>query len=58
MSEAVRLDPSYMEARNNIGGALLAAGKPGDALPHLRLAARSKPGDGRVHFNLGNVLTT
>ena len=24
----------------------------------VRLAARSKPGDGRVHFNLGNALTT
>ena len=41
--EAVRLRPTYTEARCQVGSILLAQQKPADAIPHLREAIRLKP---------------
>lgn len=65
LHEAVKLDPSYMEARNNIGAALLAAGKPGEALPHRasggafetrRRSGSLQPGQRPHHLNRALVI--
>jgi tetratricopeptide (TPR) repeat protein len=53
---ALRLQPNYPEAVNNLGLALLAQGKPEAAAAQFREALRHRPGIAMVQNNLGNAL--
>jgi len=53
--EALRLNPKYSEARNNLGKALQLEGKLDEALECYRAAAE-KPGFALPHLNIGLVL--
>lgn len=55
-SEALRLDPGYVEVRINWGIALMDQGRPADAVNHFSEVLRINPHDGRAHLNLGVAL--
>lgn len=55
--EALRIDPGFANAHNNLGLALAQQGKRVDALAHLREALRIDPGYADAHYNLGLVLS-
>jgi len=55
-SEALRLDPGYVEVRINWGIALIDQGRPADAVNHFSEVLRINPHDGRAHLNLGVAL--
>jgi tetratricopeptide (TPR) repeat protein len=55
-ADALRLDPSLVEARVNIGVELSHAGRPTEALDHLERATRRAPRMVATHHNLGLVL--
>lgn len=44
-TRAVELDPSFSAARGQLGAALLAAGRPGEAFGHLSARLEAAPGD-------------
>jgi Flp pilus assembly protein TadD len=48
--------PNSAQARNNLGGALLVAGRVDEALPHLEAAVRLDPAHAEAHSNLGVAL--
>jgi Flp pilus assembly protein TadD len=48
--------PRSVEARNNLGGALLVRGAVDDAIVQLREAVRLDPGHAEAHSNLGVAL--
>ena len=50
--------PNDAIANNALGGALLAVGKPNEAVTPLRLAIQSKPDYFAAHYNLGNALAS
>jgi tetratricopeptide (TPR) repeat protein len=52
LSEANRLDSTRVEFANNLGFALIQAGRTDDALAHLQSAARRFPGEAALHKNL------
>ena len=54
--EALRLEPEYAEAHNNLGRALKDVGRNEDALAHANRALRLKPDYADAHYNLGTVL--
>jgi protein O-mannosyl-transferase len=43
-------------AQDNLGGALILLGRPGDAYPHFQAAAEINPRDPMSHSNLGTYL--
>jgi predicted O-linked N-acetylglucosamine transferase (SPINDLY family) len=47
--------PNDAEARNNLGAALLAQGRPDDALRELQQALALKPDHPEAYYNLGNA---
>ncbi len=53
---AVELRPKNPVFRNNLGNALLAAGRMGDAEQHLREAVSLAPDSPESAYNLGNAL--
>jgi tetratricopeptide (TPR) repeat protein len=54
--EALRLDPDYAEAHNNLGSALLLTGRTAEAIHEYEQALRSNPAYAKAHNNLGNAL--
>ena len=54
--EAARLQPDYLNARHNLGGALVQKGAFAEALPYLREAVRARPDDAIDRNNLGGAL--
>ena len=56
--EAVRLDSTYAEARNNLGSVLLDRGRVADAVPQFRRALADDPKLDDARFNLGKALAT
>jgi Flp pilus assembly protein TadD len=53
---AIRLNPAFAEAHNNLGALLLLEGKTAAAIPVLEQAARLSPRDPALRFNLGLAL--
>src|SRR5262249_16815648 len=54
--EALRLDPRFAVAHNNLGLALKAKGKPDEAIDHYRQAVRLDPKLDQAHDNLREAL--
>jgi tetratricopeptide (TPR) repeat protein len=54
--QALRLNPDYGEAHNNMGNALLELGKVPEAVAHFEQALRIQPNSARVHYNIGGAL--
>lgn len=54
--KALRINPDYMEAHNNLGIALEMQGLRDEAISHFLEALRIKPNDMKAHYNLGNIL--
>jgi Flp pilus assembly protein TadD len=55
-SHAVRHAPRVAEVRNNLGNALLEAGRPGEATEEFRAAVEINPRHPEANNNLGNQL--
>ncbi len=55
-TEAVRLDPSHVRARNNLSNLLTGAGRTEEAAAHLRAAIEQDPNYWEAHYNLGVAL--
>jgi hypothetical protein len=53
---AIRLDPTHVEALNNLGVALHFLGMAAESAACLRIALRTKPDYADAHSNLGNAL--
>ncbi len=53
--EAIRLRPRYPEAQNNLGEALLTAGRINEAIPHIAEALRLDPKLAEAHVNMGAI---
>jgi tetratricopeptide (TPR) repeat protein len=55
LREALRLSPNYPDAHNNLGLALVKAGRAAEAVPHFQaaLSVTDKPD---IHHNLGSAL--
>ena len=56
LETAVRLQPDYADAHNDLGIALARLGRTAEALPRHETAARLKPDDPTLRFNLGAAL--
>ena len=56
LEHAVEVNPRSARAHNELGGALLQAGKIGDAVRHFRDATQLTPADPYLQFNLGKAL--
>jgi tetratricopeptide (TPR) repeat protein len=54
--EAVRIDPTYAEAFNNLGANLAVLGRLDEAIQNYREALRIEPDNARAHNNLGRAL--
>jgi tetratricopeptide (TPR) repeat protein len=55
-ARAIRLEPGYAEAHDNLGFALAAEGRAAEALPHLAEAVRLKPDFGMARLHYGMAL--
>jgi protein O-mannosyl-transferase len=55
-SEALRLNPNYADAHNDLGVALQQEGDREHAMEHFRIAIRLQPDHGRAHYNLSVLL--
>ena len=55
-AEALRLQPSYAEARNNLADTLNGLGRPKEAISHLAKALQVEPNFAEAHNNMGNAL--
>ena len=53
---AVQLNPTYFEALNNLGHALLKAGRPADSVTYLRRAIAIKASLAETHTSLATAL--
>jgi protein O-mannosyl-transferase len=56
LREALRIQPSYPDARNNLAGVLLQEGRTQEAIEELRAAVASTPAYAPAHRNLAAVL--
>jgi O-antigen ligase/tetratricopeptide (TPR) repeat protein len=54
--KAARADPSYFPARYEAARCLVAAGRYGDAQPHLNWCLQRRPNDARLHAFLREVV--
>jgi protein O-mannosyl-transferase len=52
---AIELFPNYVEAHNNLAGALARQGKSVEAAQHFEMAIRLRPGHADAHYNLGMI---
>ncbi len=52
---AVRIDPQCYVCRNNLGNALVRAGRPDEAIAQFRAALDIQPADADAYANLGTV---
>ena len=57
LEAALRLRPSYTNARVNLGSILQAQGKQGEAIEEFRAAVAADDGSVDAHFNLGTALS-
>jgi tetratricopeptide (TPR) repeat protein len=55
--KALRLNPNYVDAHNNLGVVLYQSGKVEEAIAHFREALRLYPGNAFAHNNLGGALS-
>src|SRR6266571_1160185 len=53
---ALRLNPDYADAHNNVGAVLADQGRLAEAIEHYREALRLKPDYADAHYNWGNAL--
>src|SRR6266704_441221 len=53
---ALRLNPDYADAHNNVGAVLAEQGRLAEAIEHYREALRLKPDYADAHYNWGNAL--
>ncbi|MEN6457398.1 MAG: tetratricopeptide repeat protein [Thermoguttaceae bacterium] len=53
---AIQLEPSFADAQNNLGYALVEMNRPEEALPHFRETLRVNPDSYHAHTNMGNAL--
>jgi tetratricopeptide (TPR) repeat protein len=53
----LRVEPDHIEARNNLGAALLSQGLAAEAIRHFRRVLALQPARAEAHFNLGLNLT-
>jgi tetratricopeptide (TPR) repeat protein len=53
---AIELRPDYIQAHNNLGGALLNKGNTSEAISHYKKAIELQPDYFQAHNNLGNAL--
>jgi len=56
LQEAVRLVPEHAQAHNDLGGVLMALGRPEVASHHFRQAVQHQPAFWEAHYNLGVAL--
>ena len=56
LTKALRIEPDFAEAHNNLGMALGELGRHDEAVASFTEALRIKPGNARAHNNLGNAL--
>jgi tetratricopeptide (TPR) repeat protein len=56
LTEAVRLDPDYAIAHNELGYALEQSGRIREAIDQYEQAVRIRPEMAEAHYNLGNAL--
>jgi Flp pilus assembly protein TadD len=56
LEHAVEVNPRSARARNELGGALLKAGRTPDAVRHFKRATELSPDDPYLLFNLGKAL--
>ena len=54
--QALRIDPDYAEAYNNMGNALFLTGRTSEAIAQYKQALQSYPDYANAHNNLGNAL--
>jgi len=54
--EALRRDPAFVHAENNLGTLLIAMGRVEEAIHHYRRALELDPGSADLHRNLGLTL--
>ena len=52
----LRIHPNYLDAAYNLGTALLARNRAGEAVPHLQRVARVRPADAQALATLGSAL--
>jgi tetratricopeptide (TPR) repeat protein len=55
-SEALKINPNYVDAHINLGVVLARQGKTAGAYHHYSEALRVEPNSEKAHYNLGNVL--
>lgn len=55
-SEALRINPRYLQARNNLGVYMLRLGKDREALAHFLKVLQTDPEDITAHNNAGGIL--
>ena len=53
---AIKLNPDYANAHNNLGNALVAEGKNEEAISHYKMAIKLNPDSPKHINNLGNAL--
>jgi len=57
-SHALEVTKDNFVGEENLGNALLALGRPAEALPHLQKATRIRPLDPNAHLSLGGAFAT
>ena len=55
LQQAIALNPSLALAHAQLGGSFNLAGKPRDAIPHLRAALRLSANDPNIFYTLGEL---
>jgi len=53
--EALKIDPMYVEALNNLGSVRARQGDGKSAVAFYSKALRSRPDDASIHYNMGNA---
>ena len=56
--EAIRIDPAYAQAHNNLGAVLQALGRTAEALDHFRRAVTLRPDNFDARVNLARLLSS
>jgi len=56
LEEAIRIDPAHAKARNNLGIALIQAGRPKEAITQFEQAVKLRPTLSQGYLNLALAL--